>query len=143
MSLMHVLFFAACLAELRFRHSAFPGALSWMALTACFGAQALRYWAIGTLGDRWNSRVIVLPEAPPVTSGPYRWLRHPNYVAVVVEIACLPLVGGLWITALTFSVANALMLRVRIRTEEKALGSLYARAFAGVPRFMPRVRHGN
>ena len=64
---------------------------------------ALRYWAIATLGERWNTRVIVVPGAPAVTAGPYRFLRHPNYLAVVVEVAALPLVHGAWLTALVAS----------------------------------------
>ncbi|MEO1172759.1 MAG: isoprenylcysteine carboxylmethyltransferase family protein, partial [Myxococcota bacterium] len=86
-------------------------------------AQGLRYWVIGTLGPMWNVRVIVIPGAAVVTAGPYRWLRHPNYLAVVLEGICLPLVHGAWITALAFSAANAWLLRVRIRCEEQALSA--------------------
>jgi methyltransferase len=76
------------------------------------------------LGDRWNTRVIVTPGAPLVTRGPYRWMRHPNYLAVVIEIAAVPMIRGCWMTAVTFSIANALMLSVRIPIEERALESL-------------------
>lgn len=102
-------------------------------------ATALRYWAIGTLGARWNTRIVVLPGAPPVTGGPFRFLRHPNYLAVILEIACLPLLHGAWLTAVVFSLANAALLRVRIAAEEKALAeaSGYERAFAGRPRLIP------
>jgi len=87
-------------------------------------AQALRWWCIVTLGPRWNTRVIVVPGLAPVVAGPYRVLRHPNYLAVAVEGAALPLVHGCWITAVSFTVANALLLRVRIRVENEALASL-------------------
>jgi methyltransferase len=100
-------------------------------------AQGLRYWAIFTLGERWNVRILVLPNAAPVTRGPYRWVRHPNYVAVVMEILLVPLVHGAWLTAAAFTVANAVVLRIRIRAEEAALGPGYAAAFAGRPRFIP------
>ena len=105
-------------------------------------AQALRYWAITTLGPRWNTRVIVLPGSAPVTGGPYRFVRHPNYVAVVAELFFLPLVHGAWWTALFFSLANAWLLTVRIRVEERALGDLWQRHFAEAPRFVPGGARG-
>jgi len=70
------------------------------ALSAALLAQALRWWAVASLGGRWTTRVIVVPGAPPVTGGPYRFLRHPNYLAVVVELAAVPLIGGALVTAL-------------------------------------------
>lgn len=91
-------------------------------LGACLGAQALRWWCIATLGRRWNTRVIVLPDTPPVVAGPYRLLDHPNYVAVVVEGVALPLLAGATRTAAGFSLANAVLLRHRIRVEDAALG---------------------
>jgi methyltransferase len=84
-------------------------------------SQGLRWWCITTLGPRWNTRVIVVPGLPLVASGPYRLLRHPNYVAVVVEGVALPLVHAAWVTAVVFSLANAALLRVRLRTENDAL----------------------
>lgn len=84
--------------------------------------QALRYHAITSLGRRWNTRVYVLPDAPLVASGPYRVLRHPNYVGVALELAGLPLAFGLWRTALALTVLDALALARRIRVEERALG---------------------
>src|SRR4029079_16684903 len=83
---------------------------------------------ISTLGRRWNTRIVVIPGMPLVDRGPYRWLRHPNYVAVVVEGIALPMVHTAWITAVTFTVLNALLLRVRIRAEEDALSSASAAA---------------
>ncbi len=102
-------------------------------------ATALRYWAIGTLGTRWNTRIVVLPGAAPVVGGPFRFLRHPNYLAVILEIVALPLLHTAWLTAVIFSLGNAALLRVRIQAEEKALeeASGYESAFAGRPRFLP------
>lgn len=85
-------------------------------------AQFLRYWAIATLGKRWNTRILILQGVPKVSSGPYRYFRHPNYIAVIVEIWAVPLVIGAWYTALFFSVLNAMLLYyIRIPAEEKAL----------------------
>jgi methyltransferase len=105
-------------------------------------AMALRYWAIATLGERWNTRVICLPETPAVTGGPYRFVRHPNYVAVTLEVAALPLVHSAWITAVVFSAASFFLLRNRIRVEEAALRTHadYDRVLGGQPRFLPRRR---
>ncbi len=102
----------------------------WLALF--FAAEALRYWAIITLGPRWNTRILVVPGVAPVARGPYRWLRHPNYVAVVSELAALPLIFGAWHTALVIGAANlVLLLGLRIPAEMRALqwgGSLAPRA---------------
>ncbi len=83
--------------------------------------QPLRYWAIFSLGERWNTKILVLPGEKPVRRGPYRYLDHPNYVVVVVEILTLPLIFGAWITALVFTVLNAAILSIRIREENRAL----------------------
>jgi len=80
-----------------------------------------RVWVIATLGPRWTTRIIVLPGAPLVHGGPYRFLNHPNYWVVVGEIAVLPLVFELWAVALIFTVLNAAVLWVRVREENKAL----------------------
>jgi methyltransferase len=98
--------------------------LGWPMLVGVIGAQALRWWCIATLGHQWNTRIVVVPGARRVTTGPYRRLRHPNYVAVVVEGICLPLVHTAWITATTFTVLNAFVLRVRVRDENRALSLL-------------------
>jgi methyltransferase len=90
-------------------------------LALVIAAQALRWWCIRTLGPQWNTRIVVVPGLPRVTGGPYRWLTHPNYVAVVVEGFALPLVHTAWITATVFSVLNAGLLSVRIRAENHAL----------------------
>jgi methyltransferase len=83
--------------------------------------QLARLWVLATLGARWTTRIIVLPEAPLVRSGPYRFLSHPNYAVVVAEIAVLPLAFGLWEVALAFSLLNAAVLLIRIRAEGRAL----------------------
>ncbi len=86
--------------------------------------QPLRYWAIFSLGENWNTKILVVPGAKMVKRGPYRYLNHPNYVAVVVEILAFPLVFGAWITALVFTALNATLLYVRIREEDRALAEL-------------------
>lgn len=83
--------------------------------------QAMRVWVLATLGRRWTTRVIVLPGAPLVTGGPFRFVRHPNYCVVVAEIAVLPLMFGLWWIAALYTALNAAMLWVRIRSEGRAL----------------------
>ena len=84
--------------------------------------QAARVWVLASLGPRWSTRIIVLPEAPLVVRGPYRFMRHPNYAVVAAEIAVLPLVFGAWQIALVFTILNAAMLWWRIRVEDLALG---------------------
>ena len=84
--------------------------------------QAGRVWVLRTLGSRWTTRIIVVPGEQLVAAGPYRFVRHPNYLVVIGEIAVLPLVFGLWEIAIVFSLLNAAMLAVRIRAENRALG---------------------
>jgi len=111
------------LVEAWVRRPAVPLALAAAMLVLVLASQALRWWCVATLGPRWNTRVIVVPGLPLVRSGPYRLLRHPNYVAVVVEGAALPLVHAAWMTALAFTVANAAVLTVRLRVEDAALAT--------------------
>jgi methyltransferase len=116
----------------------------WLALCAgvLFAAgQVLRLLAIHQLGERWTVKVITVPGAPPVTGGIFRYLRHPNYVGVILEIATLPLVHGAWLTALVFTIANGVLLSRRIAAEESALAetSDYAQQFAGLPRLVPKL----
>lgn len=119
---LHSALLVACIVEVHVAGRPFVPAIGWPALVLVIASQALRWWCIATLGRRWNTRVVVVPGLPLVDSGPYRWLRHPNYVAVVVEGLALPLVHTAWVTALTFTVLNAvLLLRFRIPTEERAL----------------------
>jgi methyltransferase len=137
---LHTAFLIACPAEVYLLGRPFRPALAAAALAVVCLAMALRYWAVAALGPRWTTRVIVLPGEAPVTTGPYRFLRHPNYLAVVLEILALPLVHGAWATALLFSALNGLLLRTRIRTEEEALErhSAYSASFLDKPRLIPR-----
>ncbi len=124
MVVLHSGLLAACLVEVLVADRPFIPALGWPMLVLVLSAQALRWWCIATLGRRWNTRVIVIPGVPLVANGPYRWLRHPNYLAVVVEGIALPLVHTAWVTALAFTVLNAVLLVCfRIPAEERALES--------------------
>lgn len=120
---LHTGLLAGCVLEVWLGGRPFIPALGWPMLVLALGSQALRWWCIRTLGPQWNTRVIVVPNAGRVTGGPYRFLNHPNYVAVVVEGAALPLVHTAWLTALCFTVLNAVLLTVRIRTENSALAA--------------------
>ena len=124
MVVLHSGFLVAMLVEAFVRRPDVPAALAWSMLALVLAAQGLRWWCIATLGRRWNTRVIVVPGLPPVRTGPYRFLTHPNYIAVVVEGIALPLVHACWITAVGFTVANAALLTVRIRAENAALATL-------------------
>jgi methyltransferase len=119
---LHVAWLAGCLAEPALTAPPFDAARFAAAASALVAAQSLRWWTIATLGRRWNTRVIVLPGLPLVTAGPFRLLRHPNYLAVAVEIAALPLAVGAWATAIGCSALNGLLMAVRIPCEEAALG---------------------
>jgi len=117
---LHVLWLLSTLVE-----SLLRGPVLWPVPLALFLlVQPLRYWAILSLGENWNTRILVVPGAQLVRRGPYRYLKHPNYVVVAVEIATFPLIFGAWITALVFSVLNAALLSVRIREENRALAEL-------------------
>ncbi len=104
----------------------------WPALTAFAVLQGLRVWVLASLGSRWTTRIIVLPGAPLVAAGPYRYVSHPNYAIVTGEIAVLPLALNLPLLALLFSVLNAIVLVIRIRAETRALAALKA-PLAGAP----------
>jgi methyltransferase len=118
---LHAAWLPCCLLEVWLGRRPFIPALALVALPLLAAAFALRYWVIATLGERWTTRILALPGAPLISRGPYRWLRHPNYLAVTVEIAALPLVHTAWLTATVFSLANAAVLAVRIHAEEAAL----------------------
>ena len=121
MVLVHTLFLISCPAEVWLLERPFLPGLGVPMLGLLAASMALRYWAVTTLGRRWTTRVICVPGLEVVTGGPYRFVRHPNYVAVVVELFALPLVHTAWWTAIVFSAANLLVLRTRIRVEEAAL----------------------
>jgi methyltransferase len=126
MVVLHTGLLAGCLLEVWLGHRSFVPGLGWPMLVLVVAAQALRWWCIRTLGPQWNTRIVVVPDQPRVTGGPYRLFPHPNYVAVVVEGFALPLAHTAWITAATFTLLNAGLLTVRIRAENDALRSAYA-----------------
>lgn len=117
---LHVLWLVSTLVEGLLRGPEIP---VWypVPLAAFLLVQPLRYWAILSLGENWNVRILVVPERKLVWSGPYRYFPHPNYVVVTVEVLTFPLIFGAWVTALVFSILNAAFLYVRIRAEERAL----------------------
>jgi methyltransferase len=121
---LHTGLLAGALAEAWTRRPDLLLPLAVVATTLVVLAQALRWWCIAALGRQWNTRVIVVPGLPRVRRGPYRWMPHPNYVAVVVEGVALPLVHTAWITAAVFTVLNAALLAVRLRVEAQALRRL-------------------
>lgn len=124
MVLLHTGLLVGCVAEVALLDRPFLPWLGWSMLAVLVAAQALRWWCIATLGPRWNTRVVVIPGAPRIKGGPYRFFSHPNYVAVVAEGIALPLVHSAWITACVFTVLNAALLSARISTENAALERL-------------------
>lgn len=131
-------------------HASWLAVLAWLGhdrdlglgwLTLFIVLQVGRVWVIASLGRRWTTRVLVLPGAAPVARGPYRWLRHPNYLIVVLEIAVVPLAFGLPFVALTFSLANAGVLVWRVRVENRAL--TWAAGEGGPPGAIPSATLAN
>ncbi|HVZ39469.1 MAG TPA: isoprenylcysteine carboxylmethyltransferase family protein [Candidatus Kapabacteria bacterium] len=116
---LHALWFAGMIAEVvlltRSINPFWPALLAILLL-----AQWLRYWAIRSLGPSWTTRVLVVPKSRPVTSGPYKYLRHPNYIVVATELFVLPVMLGAYVTAITVTVINAILLLIRIRAEDRA-----------------------
>lgn len=123
MVLLHGALLVGCAGEVLVTHRPFLPWLGWPMLVVVLAAQALRWTCIVTLGRQWNTRVIVTPGLPLVRTGIYRWLRHPNYVAVVAEGVALPLVHTAWVTAATFTAANAVLMTIRLRVENAALAT--------------------
>ncbi|MEU5367354.1 isoprenylcysteine carboxylmethyltransferase family protein [Streptomyces sp. NPDC005925] len=121
MVVLHTGLLVGALVEVWVRRPGAVPVLAWTMLVLLAASQALRWWCIATLGRQWNTRVIVVPGTPRVTSGPYRLIPHPNYVAVVVEGLALPLIHSAWTTAVAFTLLNACLLATRIRTEDAAL----------------------
>lgn len=129
---LHSAFLVSCVAEVWLLDRPFrpAQALPWLVVLAA--ALGLRAWTLRSLGERWTTRVMVLPGAPLVTRGPYRWLRHPNYLVVVLELAAIPMLHGAWLTALLFGAANLALLTRRIGAEEAALADAGEAASPGV-----------
>jgi methyltransferase len=122
-------------------HRPFHPALGVPALIAFALANALRWWVIATLGPHWNVQVMGSLSLGVVTGGPYRFVRHPNYVAVFVELLALPLVHGAWLTALVGGALHVVVLGRRLAAEEAVLATdaTYRQAMSGKPRFVPRL----
>ncbi len=140
MTALHTAWLLMTLLEVWLLARPFVWQLAGPALVLFALGQGLRIAAMRTLGERWTVRVIVPQRSePPVTRGIYRHLRHPNYLGVALEIAALPLVHSAYLSALVFSLLNAILLRARVRAEERALSqtSDYAGLFAARPRFFP------
>ena len=133
----HFALFAVCVWRRPGRRV--PRSVEIGALAGLAAATGLRLWVIRTLGASWNVTAHVSPDIDVATAGPYRWVRHPNYVAVGLEFLCLPLAVGAVPEAVLLSLANAAVLVPRIRAEERLLDGVpgYVEAFAGVPRFIP------
>ncbi|MCB0930323.1 MAG: hypothetical protein KDB71_00290 [Mycobacterium sp.] len=124
MVVLHLALLVGCALEVLVLHRPFIPALGWSMLALVAAAQGLRWWCIATLGRQWNTRVVVIPGAARITGGPYRWLSHPNYVAVILEGLALPLVHTAWLTALAFTTLNAVLLSTRVAVENSALERL-------------------
>jgi methyltransferase len=143
---MHSLWYVAMLVEVSSFPSAIPASTTWFAASAFLLAQVLRFWTLRTLGEFWNISVVTTDQDAPrfVSHGPYRFIRHPNYVVVIIELATLPLVGGAVWTSLTFSVLNALVLARRIPLEESHLFRVsgYRDVMEAKGRFIPRGLFG-
>ncbi|MCR8935844.1 isoprenylcysteine carboxylmethyltransferase family protein [Brevibacillus laterosporus] len=122
---LHVGFFISLIGEVLLRVStdSIPFYF-WPFCVFCL-AQILRIWSIRSLGHFWNTRIFVLDGKKPIVRGPYRYIRHPNYLVVFIEVGMLPLTFGAWKTALIFTVANAMIVSVRISAEEQALQKAY------------------
>lgn len=141
MVLLHASFFVILPLELWLRKPEIGGPITYAAMMAVALALALRVWTLRTLGKSWNVRVVEGPNYPIISEGPYRHIRHPNYVVVVIELACVPLIHGLYFSALFLTIANALVLRVRVVNEENALARNpeWVTRMAHKPRFVPRL----
>ncbi|TAH34457.1 MAG: hypothetical protein EYC70_16075 [Planctomycetota bacterium] len=128
--------------EVLWRGRGAPAALAVPAGLAWGLAQALRYWSLQALGTAWNVRAVVSSEAGIVSRGPYRWIRHPNYLAVILEFLAIPAAGGAWIALLALNLAHAPVLARRIRAEERLLFRIpgYREQMGGKGRFLPRRR---
>lgn len=121
MALLHTGLIVLPLAEVGLLGRSFSWWIGGPAAALLLAATALRIWTLATIGEAWNVRVVRPPEGSVVTSGPYRFIRHPNYLCVILELAALPLLHTAWISALLLSGLNAAVLAVRIPTEEAAL----------------------
>ncbi|MFZ8932819.1 MAG: isoprenylcysteine carboxyl methyltransferase family protein [Bacteriovoracaceae bacterium] len=137
MKLIHILWLCSCF--LGGVYYSGPDLVPYYAFTLFFMGQILRFLAMLGLANRWTANIIILPGFTPVRKGIYKFIRHPNYLGVVLEIAALPLIWGLYEVAIVFSILNAFILKVRIKAEEKALNSYnkYTENMHTKRRFLP------
>lgn len=136
--LLHITFFISYLSEVMILHKGLS--ILWPLLIIALSlTQLLRLWVIVSLGERWNTKILVLPKKDVVVKGPYRLIRHPNYVVVVCEFLLIPLFFQAYVTAILFSLCNVYILFIRIREEEKALLEMtdYGQRFTNISRFTP------
>ena len=133
--------FLAALVEVWYFDRPFILSLSIVAFLVTLTGQVLRYLSMQALGRHWSLSIMTLPDMPVVDKGIYLYLRHPNWLGVILEIAALPLIHGAYLTTIIFSLANAFLMSKRIQTEEEALAksSNYTLVFANRPRFIPRI----
>lgn len=138
---LHTLWLAGSLAEPLVLERAMAGWLAWPMGALWLMAVGVKVWLIATMGRYWSVRIVRRAVQPVITGGPYRFVRHPNYLAVIVEIAVFPLMMGAWWTALAASAANGIVLLFRIRREEALLFGIpaYRAAFLRKKRFIPGV----
>lgn len=143
MIILHSSWYVGTLIERLFMPTVIPTTLWFGALVIFFAAQALRFWTLRTLGSFWNISVMTTDSDAPlfVCDGPYRYIRHPNYLVVILELATLPVIGNAPYTAVLFTILNALLLRRRITLEEAHLFSVsgYREEMASKARFIPGV----
>lgn len=142
MVVMHAAWFVSLIMEALFFSTGIPSGTRLLAAGIFIAAQGLRWWTLQTLGHFWNVSVLtnVRDGRAFVSSGPYRFIRHPNYLVVIVELASLPIVAGAPLTAIVFSVLNGLLLRRRIGLEERSLFAIpgYQQLMSHKPRLIPR-----
>ncbi len=142
MAALHTIWLVCCVAEAFVVPEAPSTLVAVAGLTLLAIGQILRIGAIRTLGPRWTTRIIVLPQADVVSGGIFKYIRHPNYLGVILEIAALPMIFGCWRTAVGFTLANGALLWVRIQAEEAALSeeNNYEFQFENRNRFIPKGR---
>jgi methyltransferase len=139
MVLLHTCVLLGAALEVVFLHRPFYPVFAMICFAVFLGANVVRWWVIRTLGEHWNVQVMNSTAMGVITTGPFRYVRHPNYAAVFIEMLALPLIHGAWITALAGSLAHAIVLSQRLATEERVLFSdaRYREAMSGKPRFVP------
>ena len=139
MVVLHTAVLLGSAVEVVFLHRPFLPVLGTIMLIVFLAANVVRWWVIRTLGEHWNVQIVDSTRLGVVTSGPFRFVRHPNYAAVFAEIIALPLIHTAWITAIVGTVAHAIVLKMRLSTEERVLFANpdYRAAMSGKPRFLP------